>query len=69
MNCQTLKRRIERKRKELDQMFRSSSETGLTTGAIYRKSCELDRLIVTYMRLNQQLELDFPDYQPWPLCR
>ncbi|MBC9785659.1 MULTISPECIES: aspartyl-phosphate phosphatase Spo0E family protein [Heliobacterium] len=61
MDCTVLLRRIHRKRKELDKLARRFDAKTLTSGAIYRKSCELDRLIAEYMRSNRQMELDFPD--------
>lgn len=69
MDCKVLLRRIQRKRKELEQLARRNGLSSLTSGLVYRKSCELDRLIVQYMRANRQLELDFPDFHPWPLGR
>ncbi|MZP30956.1 Spo0E family sporulation regulatory protein-aspartic acid phosphatase [Heliobacterium undosum] len=64
MDTSVLLRRIQRKRKELDRLARKFDSRNLTSGDVYRKSCELDRLIVEYMRTNRQLELDFPDFLP-----
>ncbi|KAB2951259.1 aspartyl-phosphate phosphatase Spo0E family protein [Heliorestis acidaminivorans] len=69
MDCQVLLRRIQRKRKELERLARRKGTDSLTTGLVYRKSCELDSLIVQYMKENRQMELDFPDYYPLPLGR
>ncbi|WP_162007861.1 aspartyl-phosphate phosphatase Spo0E family protein [Heliorestis convoluta] len=69
MDSQLLLRRIQRKRKELERLAGRKGTDKLTTGLIYRKSCELDVLIVQYMKENRQLELDFPDYYPVPLGR
>ncbi|MBM7868069.1 Spo0E family sporulation regulatory protein-aspartic acid phosphatase [Heliobacterium gestii] len=64
MDSLVLLRRIQRKRKELDRLARKFDCRNLTSGLLYRKSCELDRLIVEYMRVNRQMELDFPDFLP-----
>lgn len=64
-----LLRQIRRKRKELERLVSQNKGGSLTSGKIYRKSCELDGLIVRYMRVNRQMELDFPDFQPWSPLR
>lgn len=60
MDSKVLLRRINQKKKELDKIVRHNGQSQLTNGLVYKKSCELDKLIVQYMKLNHhQMELDF----------
>lgn len=53
----TLKQ-IRRKQKELN-MLAANKQNELQNTIVYKKSCELDELIVEYMKHNHQLEIIF----------
>lgn len=53
----TLKQ-IRKKQNELN-MLATDKDNQLQNKRVYRKSCELDKLIVEYMKNNKQMEIIF----------
>lgn len=53
-------RTIQRTQKELNRLA-ASSDNHLQASQVYRKSCQLDRLIVEYMKTNSQMEIIFQE--------
>lgn len=54
----TLKQ-IRKKQKELNTLAKDN-QNELQNKKVYKKSCELDKLIVEYMKDNKQMEIIFP---------
>lgn len=50
---------IRKKQKELN-VLAATNNNELQNKKVYKKSCELDKLIVEYMKKNQQMEIIFP---------
>jgi hypothetical protein len=51
-------KKIRKKQQELN-LEASKKDNNLADGIVYKKSCELDKLIVNYMKTNQQMEIIF----------
>ncbi len=52
-----LLKKIRKKQKEL--VLLAQRHDSVVRGRVYKKSCELDDLIVQYMKTNRQLEIVF----------
>ncbi len=59
MDPHKILRTIRKKQRELNRLVGTAGSLEVNRD-LYRKSCELDRLIVEYMKHNQQLEILFP---------
>lgn len=58
MSQTTSLKKIRKKQKELNNVAFEKSNN-LTDSYVYKKSCELDKLIVNYMKTNHQMEIIF----------
>jgi hypothetical protein len=51
-------KKIHKKQQELN-LEASKKDNNLADSLVYKRSCELDKLIVSYMKTNQQMEIIF----------